>query len=247
MRAVDLRCPWGRPGEDCLQRKREIKARNLHHKRLSEVRAVVDCSEPTTANMAHLAIRARKRQDAEDRRYKIANENRLLMEKMTKIMDGPNNNLVKSSSTASVLSRDKIGINDPVRRRQTKRIKAENRVFARRLRDLAPYYERRQMDRDHEQQRRYLQNISRSRSLELRVQSQHPPRGSTAPRAENNSQNYEEEHPTATSTNIVVRTAKQVRQDVAKERNCELPWMFNSPFSIINDRLPLTLASSPAM
>ena len=58
MRAVDLRCPWGRSAEDVVSRKRDFKEQQLHRTRLAAVKSVVDCASPSTVGMPHLKYRA---------------------------------------------------------------------------------------------------------------------------------------------------------------------------------------------
>lgn len=258
MRAVDLRCPWGRPGDDCVYRKREAMKYRLHLERISQSKAIVDSSEPTTTHMRHLTIRARKKQNSHDLQHKIAHENRLLLEKMARIMQQPSHRLKSSTSCpalgTSVLEQNRIGVNEPVRRQRQQKIVQENRLLAHRLRELAPHYDRVKLVKDHEQQRQYLKNISRAEKLEQRLQSQRRIlRGTLRGRVDTN-----DEYPASTEapyaefassetpqTRLVLRTAKQIRLDVAKERNHDLPSMFSSPFAIINDRVHLgTQASS---
>lgn len=247
MQAVDFRCPWGRPGDDCVYRKREAQNHQLHLQRLSKVAAVVDTSEPSTAHMRHLAVRARKKQNADEVQYKIATENRLLMAKMERIMREPK--LRVSTSTSSILAKDNVGINEPVRRRNRQQIRDQNRVNARRLRELAPYYDRDHFEREHERSRRYLKNISRAEGLEQRLQSQRVPRCTSRGRRDAGRHDapaaLEASHADrlittdAPQTRLSLRTAKQVRLDVSRERCHDLPSLFSSPHSIFNDRLPV--------
>lgn len=236
MRAVDLRVPWGRSGDDCIQRKREATAHDLHLKRLREVRAVVDSTLPATATMRHLSVRARKKATADEEQHRIATENRLLMDKMARIMRDKSLHASASapSLASTVVTRDH-GVNEPAKRKLAERIAQENRVFARRLRELPANYSRTKMMDDHARQQRYLRNISRAHKLQQRIQAAQPlPLTSSEPASP-----VSVGETAVVRPGFVARTAKQVRLDVAKERNHDLPHMFSSPSAIIDDRLYL--------
>lgn len=229
MRAIDRKVPWGRSSDDCIARKREALNQSHHLKRLSEVRCVVDSREPRAMSRRQAAPTTR---NADKSQLKIAEENRMLLERMDRIKNSPS----RHSSSLSVLSADNVGVNDPVRRRRQRQIQEENRIRARRLKDLRPFYSREAMVQDHERQQQYLKSMSRAQKLALRLENQQAfsPQDQAKGRRE---------QPTAVesakSPSLVLRTAKQIRLDVAKERNETLPAAFSSRFSIVDQRLPI--------
>ena len=165
MRAVDLRCPWGRSAEDVVSRKRDFKEQQLHRTRLAAVKSVVDCASPSTVGMPHLKYRAKKKQNRDEREHKIASENKILMAKIMSIMrDGSSGNMATLTPTTDLLRANLEVMNESHHRKRHSEIASENRVLARRLRTLEPNYVRARHLADYERSLVYVKTISRART-----------------------------------------------------------------------------------
>ena len=170
MRAVDLRCPWGRSAEDVVSRKRDFKEQQLHRTRLAAVKSVVDCASPSTVGMPHLKYRAKKKQNRDEREHKIASENKILMAKIMSIMrDGSSGSMATLTPTTDLLRANLEVMNESHHRKRHSEIASENRVLARRLRTLEPNYVRARHLADYERSLVYVKTISRAHQLQQRL------------------------------------------------------------------------------
>ncbi|GMI54097.1 hypothetical protein ScalyP_jg7700 [Parmales sp. scaly parma] len=249
MKAVDRKVPWGRPPEDIIARRKERTNHKLHRQRLRDSRCMVDSSKPNTTNMAHLRVRAKKRQLADDRLQTIAIENRKLMEKMSAIMrlTGPatattGGNVQSPSKTRPLMKGEAVhnkgGLHDVMRKKEQRRIADENRTIIQKLRagaETKSFYDHNTMARAETQRIKYIKNISKKYNRDLRA-SKHQARklllserlpemnmtnGSGEGGEEGGGYGYSQVMDGA--MNLTLHTAKQIRMDVANQRGMPLP------------------------
>jgi len=210
-----------------IARRREKVKNEVYRARLSGVRAVVDSHEPATVGIRHLQERRRKKQKEDEAQYRIAKENRMLMENMARIL---------AASQPTPAMRAQKSVNDAARRRGDLERKAKNRMLAKRLRRITPHYDRAAMADDHERRQRYLRNISKAKQRFLSFQAVG---GGGGPRGASGSSTAEPamviDQDKMATPSLHLRTAKQVRRDVALERGYDLPPLFNSDNSLFND------------
>ena len=222
MRAVDLRCPWGRSAEDVVSRKREVNEQKLHRARLGAVKSVVDCRSPSTVGMPHLKYRAKKKQTRDELEHKIAMENRILMQKIMSIMkDGSSGDMATLTPTTDLLRVNLEVMNESHHRKRHTEIAKENRVLARRLQSLEPNYMRTQHLADYDRSLVYMQTISRAHQLKRRLAAS----TSSAPSLFNRvgestlslqtARDVRLDAASLASPGLTLRTAKQVRADTA--------------------------------
>lgn len=225
---MDLRCPWGRSAEDVVSRKRDFKEQQLHRRRLSAVKSVVDCASPSTVGMPHLKYRAKKKQTRDEREHKIASENRILMQKIMSIMkDGSSGDMATLTPTTDLLRVNLELMNESHHRKRNNEIAAENRVLARRLQTLEPNYMRTKHLSDYDQSLVYMQTISRAHQLQRRLASS----TSSVPSLFRDSQtpslltagDAKLGEGSLSTPGLTLRTAAQVRADTARHHGTELP------------------------
>lgn len=70
---------------DTVQFNREIEEYKRHVERVKSIKSCVDTSVPQSLGLKHLATRPKKQQLIDDRNHTIANENKKLMDRMTKV------------------------------------------------------------------------------------------------------------------------------------------------------------------
>mmetsp|Transcript_10227 Transcript_10227/g.20388 ORF Transcript_10227/g.20388 Transcript_10227/m.20388 type:complete len:184 (-) Transcript_10227:6-557(-) len=179
MLTVDKKVPWGRPAEDVIARRRQRKAITMHRQRLKDTAPGVDRQVPDSSSMNHLKHRAKKRQMADDRLQVIANENRKLMEKMAAIMRKKGPGAAGSKSRSPNKPKEKgeaiynaTPLHEVTRRKEQKRIQAENRSILARIRNgknTKSFYDHKDMGRHEKERIKYIKNISKSYQREMRV------------------------------------------------------------------------------
>ncbi len=232
MKSVDRMVPWGRPSEDVIARRRSRKNHTMHRQRLKDSRMLIDSTTPSGSNMRHLANRAKKRQMADDRLQAIANENRKLMEKMSAIMRKsgparPDRPLMKGEAIYG-----KGGLHEITRKREQKRIQRENRKILENIRsgnNTRSFYDRGVMAKEEREREKYVKNISKKYKREERVRRaearREMMRASAPSLADMGGPEMSEGYgqimePTM---NLTLRTARQIRDDVATQRGLPLP------------------------
>ena len=125
----------------------------IHRKKLSSIKACIDNSRPKTAT--HLLVNLKKRQMTEERFSTIERENRLLLEKMSFIMqnkggvDNRNESLQYSHS-----------LNTDYRRRQLMKITSENQGILKRIQTSSPTYKHAKWDEEYAKNLDLMKNIS---------------------------------------------------------------------------------------
>lgn len=161
----------------------------------------LDNTTPSTMGMPHLQLKQKKAQLEEERFAQIERENRVLLEKMSKIMrqdpgdarschGGHHTEQFPFRSTLQLKpgirvdmtqypmldSRNFVApksLNREARLRELKRITAENQGMLRRIQSRQPYYDHQEWERDRVVQLGYLKNIANREiaSLSTRMRS----------------------------------------------------------------------------
>lgn len=147
-------------GSKLLAKKWQEKERQIHRDRLRNVKPTIDFKKPT--KFKHLKSRAKKEQMLEDRYTEIERENRILLEKMTSIMQKPNR-------TTTSFSTDRFGpqtanpaksLNRASRKQELLKITLENQAILRRLQDKGSNYNVAKWEHEHSERQELLKNIS---------------------------------------------------------------------------------------
>lgn len=117
-----------------IQKKWNEKLHSIHCEQLKKIRSLLKITTPR--NFTHLKTQLKRRQLLEGKRYiekhtEIDRENRVLMEKMTVIF---------SSKPQKPVLTKKCSLNNEARKRELRKITAENRAILKRLRDKKPNY-----------------------------------------------------------------------------------------------------------
>ena len=125
-------------GKPSLSKKWLQHLRKIHTEKLKNIKPVIDQSSP--AEFLHLRIRKKQEQQKEgkikiDRYTEIEKANRLLLEKMSNIMN--------SKSPIRSLS-NKRSLNQEYRKKALEKIANDNKAFLERLRSKTPAYNSRQ-------------------------------------------------------------------------------------------------------
>ncbi|GLD94472.1 hypothetical protein PINS_up003083 [Pythium insidiosum] len=154
------------------------KCQEIHRQKLHTIKSSIDNSEPHRP--LHLRKNLKKEQLKEERYAEIERENRILLEKMSHIMqsetlDNKNQSLAYSHS-----------LNKEQRKRELQKITAENQAILRRIQMREPTYDHLQWAEEAKQNDKYALNIreypeDRERRLgssELRTSSAYSTGGS---------------------------------------------------------------------
>ncbi|CAG9312223.1 unnamed protein product [Blepharisma stoltei] len=131
-----------------LSKKWDEHTNKVHHDKLKNIRSQVDSSCPVT--FGQLKRKPKKEQLVEDRYTEIERENRILLEKMSQIMQG------KGSRSES---RNKKSLNQEKRRRDLVQITIENHAMLKRLQDKQPSYNVHRWEEERKQVEKRLLNI----------------------------------------------------------------------------------------
>lgn len=97
------------------------KCQNIHKKKLSSIKSSIDNGEPSRP--AHLRSNLKKAQMKEERYSQIERENKILLKKMSYIMQ---NNALDNKNKSVKYGRS---LNNGLRKRELQRITSENQVF----------------------------------------------------------------------------------------------------------------------
>jgi hypothetical protein len=148
-------------GNKLLAKKWREKERKIHLQKLRSVKPTIDLNRPKT--FKHLKSRAKKEQMLEDRYTEIERENRILLEKMTSIMQKPNRTTSQSFSNerfAIQSAQMKKSLNRASRKQELLKITLENQAILRRLQDKNSNYNVARWEHDHKQRQDLLKNMS---------------------------------------------------------------------------------------
>ena len=131
-----------------LSKKWEENNQRIHTEKLKNMQSRVKSSKPT--KLKHLKFKAKKEQMLEERFTEIERENRILLEKMSSIM----NKKKKEGKDAEVKS-----LNKNSRKEEMRRITMENQALLKRLQERTPCYNTHQWDEDRRKTEKRLQNM----------------------------------------------------------------------------------------
>lgn len=125
----------------------------LHRRRLKTIKADVDNHSPK--RHAHLRRNLKREQMMEEHYAKIERENRILLEKMSQIMQGKHglDNICLAHKYAHSLNKNH-------RKRQLQRITIENQNILRRIQAREPTYNHLRWEEDRKRSEEWLHNIS---------------------------------------------------------------------------------------
>ena len=128
--------------------------------RLRNVKPTIDIRKPK--NFKHLKSRAKKEQMLEDRYTEIERENRILLEKMTSIMQKPNRTSTSFSQDrfAQQTLAAKKSLNRAQRKQELLKITLENQAILRRLQDKGSSYNVAKWEHEHRARKDLLKNMS---------------------------------------------------------------------------------------
>lgn len=148
-------------GNKLLTKKWQEKERRIHMQKLRSVKPTISLRKPKT--FKHLKSRAKKEQMLEDRYTEIERENRILLEKMTSIMQKPNRtstsfNNDRFTNYPGFVS--KKSLNRASRKQQLLKITLENQAILRRLQDKNSNYNVARWEHEHKQRKDLLKNMS---------------------------------------------------------------------------------------
>ena len=142
-----------RRGNQVAARKYDEYCQRLHKKRLRTIKAAIDNKAPKRPS--HLRKNLKREQMMEERYATIERENRLLLEKMSAIMQGGHgidNKLRKPKNVGS-------SMNKSYRKRELQRITQENQAILRRIQACEPSLNRAVWEEDRRQNEKWLRNI----------------------------------------------------------------------------------------
>lgn len=142
-----------RRGNQVAARKYDEYCQRLHQKRLRTIKAAIDNKPPKRPS--HLRKNLKREQMMEERYATIERENRLLLEKMSAIMQGGHgidNKLRKPKNVGS-------SMNKSYRKRELQRITQENQAILRRIQACEPSLNRAVWEEDRRQNEKWLRNI----------------------------------------------------------------------------------------
>ena len=131
-----------------LSKKWEENNQRIHTEKLKNMQSRVKSSKPT--KLKHLKFKAKKEQMLEDRFTEIERENRILLEKMSSIM----NKKKREGKDLEIKS-----LNKNSRKEEMRRITLENQALLKRLQERSPCYNTHQWDEDRRQTEKRLQNM----------------------------------------------------------------------------------------
>jgi E3 ubiquitin-protein ligase TRIP12 len=127
------------------------KCQDIHRKKLHSIKSTIDNTEPHRPS--HLRKNLKKEQMKEERYAEIERENRILLEKMSFIMQ----NETLDNKNASVNYGHSL--NKSLRKRELQKITAENQAILRRIQTREPTYDHLQWLEDAKRHEKYAANI----------------------------------------------------------------------------------------
>ena len=134
-------------------RKYNEYCQRLHQQRLKSIKAAIDNRAPKKPS--HLRKNMKREQMMEERYAKIERENRLLLEKMSHIMQGGNSIDNKNDAHKYAGS-----MNKSYRKAELQRITRENQAILRRIQACEPCYNHLEWEEDRMKNEEFLENIS---------------------------------------------------------------------------------------
>lgn len=134
-------------------KKYENYCKQLHRSRLNNIKSSIDNSAPKRHN--HLRQNLKREQLMEERYARIERENRILLDKMSSIMQGNHgiDNVNESLKFAK-------SMNNTRRKFELEKITLENQHILRRIQSREPTYNHLKWEEDRKQNEKYIQNIS---------------------------------------------------------------------------------------
>ncbi len=148
-------------GNKLLTKKWREKERKIHMEKLRKVKPTLNVKKPKA--FKHPKSRAKKEQMLEDRYTEIERENRILLEKMTSIMQKPNRTSTSFSQDrfANYPSfQTKKSLNRQQRKQELLKITLENQAILRRLQDKNSNYNVAKWEHQHKRRKDLLKNMS---------------------------------------------------------------------------------------
>lgn len=127
------------------------KCQEIHRSKLNTIKSSIDTSEPHRPT--HLRKNLKKEQMKEERYAEIERENRILLEKMSFIMQNDTLDNKNQSITYS------HSLNKGYRKRELQKITSENQAILRRIQLSEPTYDHVQWEEDAKRNERYAANI----------------------------------------------------------------------------------------
>jgi len=150
------------------------RCQQLHRMRLNQIKPAIDNKPPT--RYKHPFQNLKKAQLEDERNMEIERENRLLLEKMSMIMESGRPEMASANTTEFVpgtrIDRhqypmvdhykklDHKSLNKEARRRELLRITADNQAILKRIQERQPFYNHLEWERERLQNEKYLRNIS---------------------------------------------------------------------------------------
>lgn len=132
-----------------LKKKWDDHLQALHHEKLRTIKSSVDAGKPSTLGI--IKGRAKREQLVEDRYQVIERENKMLLDKMTNIMQS---GAQRSSPTFA-----KKSLNKELRKRDLIKITLENQALLKRLTEKQPSYRTEKWEGDRVETEKLLGNI----------------------------------------------------------------------------------------
>lgn len=148
-------------GNKLLTKKWQDKERRIHMEKLRKVKPTINLKKPKV--FKHLKSRAKKEQMLEDRYTEIERENRILLEKMTSIMQKPNRTSTSFSQDRFAnypAFQTKKSLNRQQRKQELLKITLENQAILRRLQDKNSNYNVAKWEHEHKMRKDLLKNMS---------------------------------------------------------------------------------------
>eukprot|EP01086_Lenisia_limosa_P001138 TRINITY_DN12066_c0_g1_i1.p1 TRINITY_DN12066_c0_g1~~TRINITY_DN12066_c0_g1_i1.p1 ORF type:complete len:207 (-),score=45.98 TRINITY_DN12066_c0_g1_i1:30-650(-) len=134
-----------------LSKKWEQDRYEAHRKKLRDIRPMVDNKAPK--RQTHLESKLKKLQLEEERLATIERDNRILLEKMSNIMQ------TGKGPTAAAPAPKVQSLNQVHRRQEVDRITKENQAILKRIQEKEPHYSHLQWEEDRKKNEVYLNNI----------------------------------------------------------------------------------------
>lgn len=129
----------------------------MHRARVRAVRRVVDTSEPCGIQMDHVRNNLKKEQMLEERYSEIDRDNRILLKKMSDIMQ---NGSLQTPRPGDGRVLGPVSLNRDARKKELFRITKENHVILRRIQQAQPFYNHVEMEGIFKKSGFYLKNAS---------------------------------------------------------------------------------------
>ena len=135
------------------------RAKLLHEKRLKAInnrkkgKGTLDNKAPRTIGMSHLIVNAKRDKKMEERFDEIEKQNKILLQKMTKIMKSKVFSFPQTSGPRS--------LNLQTRRRKMLLVNHDNRLLLERISNVQPLYDRKLWKKDDKRNRHIVKNLSK--------------------------------------------------------------------------------------